>query len=381
MLVWARKSAGLEPSILARKVGVTPDRLDAWERGDAHPTVKQLRRFGRACKRPLAVFYLPEPPKDFSVMHDFRRTVDGMPLQLSPELLFEIRRAQQRRELCLDLHELIGEEPTAFSLRCSRGEDPERVGLRFREALGITYEDQAGWRTWRQAFNRWRSMLEDAGVLVFQARGVAVSEARAFSIADVPQPALVVNIKDSLAGRIFSMLHELAHIALRTSGLCDLSEDGGSSPEDRRVEVFCNAVAGATVVPRARLLQDALVVRKGHTADWTEGDLRVIAARYRTSEEVVLRRLVVCGRAPATLYEARRQQFLERYRQLRERRPRGFAPPHQMALSAAGKPFVRLVLNSYHQDRITASDVADILEVRLKHLDKIQAEVFGLFRE
>jgi hypothetical protein len=37
--------------------------------------------------------------------------------------------------------------------------------------------------------------------------------------------------------------------------------------------------------------------------------------------------------------------------------------------------FVKLVLNSYHGELITASDVADFLDVRLKHLPRIEAEV------
>jgi hypothetical protein len=48
-----------------------------------------------------------------------------------------------------------------------------------------------------------------------------------------------------------------------------------------------------------------------------------------------------------------------------------------MAISSAGPVFVQIVLTNYHQENITASDVADFLEVRLKHLDKIEAEVFG----
>jgi hypothetical protein len=37
--------------------------------------------------------------------------------------------------------------------------------------------------------------------------------------------------------------------------------------------------------------------------------------------------------------------------------------------------FVKLVLDNYRQDNITASDVADFLEVRRKHWDKIETAV------
>ena len=43
----------------------------------------------------------------------------------------------------------------------------------------------------------------------------------------------------------------------------------------------------------------------------------------------------------------------------------------------AGPGFVRLVLDSYYNERITASDLADFLGVRLKHMPKIEEAVFG----
>ena len=53
----------------------------------------------------------------------------------------------------------------------------------------------------------------------------------------------------------------------------------------------------------------------------------------------------------------------------------GFAPPDRMAVSKAGPFFVRLVLDSYHQEKITANDLSSFLEVRLKHIPKIEHAV------
>ena len=46
-----------------------------------------------------------------------------------------------------------------------------------------------------------------------------------------------------------------------------------------------------------------------------------------------------------------------------------------MAVSKAGPFFVRLVLDSYHQEKITANDLSSFLEVRLKHIAKIEHAV------
>ena len=40
-----------------------------------------------------------------------------------------------------------------------------------------------------------------------------------------------------------------------------------------------------------------------------------------------------------------------------------------------GRSFTRRVLEAFDEDRITASDIADLLGVRLKHLDRIRTVV------
>ncbi len=53
----------------------------------------------------------------------------------------------------------------------------------------------------------------------------------------------------------------------------------------------------------------------------------------------------------------------------------GFVTPDRVAVSTAGPLFVRLVLNSYNQEKITSNDLSSFLEVRLKHVPKIARAV------
>ena len=73
MLIWARGSAGFDAEIAAKKIQVKPERLRSWESGESRPTIKQLRNLAKIYKRPIAVFYLPTPPKEFQALRDFRR--------------------------------------------------------------------------------------------------------------------------------------------------------------------------------------------------------------------------------------------------------------------------------------------------------------------
>src|SRR5260370_20550021 len=103
LTVWARESAGLSVEEAAKKAPVSAERLAEWESGVARPTIAQIRLLGRAYHRPIAVFYLPKPPKKFKAMHDYRRMSGTLAAHPSYALMLEIRRARDRREIALEL--------------------------------------------------------------------------------------------------------------------------------------------------------------------------------------------------------------------------------------------------------------------------------------
>lgn len=374
LLVWARRSARMTVEEAAKKAGTKPDILASWEAGERRPTIIQLRKLANAYKRPLAVFYLPEPPRDFQPMRDFRRFPGEIAGRESPQLQLEIRNAYERSEIALELYERLEGEPPSFTLEVSLSDDPDILANTIRDWLGITYEDQVRFRDQYDAFNSWRSALEKVGVLVFQTSGVDLSEMRGLSISETPFPVVVVNNADVPVARIFTMLHEFVHILLRAGGICDLTE-AHQSLEERRVEVFSNRVAGAVMVPRDYLMLENLVSRKQQGEEWSEEEIVKLARRYRASREVLLRRLLICDRITREFYQEKRREYEE---QREEERPTGgFLPPDREAISKVGSLFIRLVLNNYYSENITASDVSDFLNVRLKHMGKIERAVMG----
>lgn len=377
LLRWARESAGLDPELAAKRAGVKAERLESWEAGERRPTIVQLRKLAHIYRRPIAVFYLPEPPSDISTPKDFRRLPGEVAGVESPELRFEVRRAVTRREIALELLADEGEEALEFPLRARLSDDPDTLASRVRDVLGVDLHTQSTWRGPYDPFNGWRAAVEEQGVLVLQMVDVDPTEARGFSIGEMPLPVVVANIKDAPRGRAFTLLHELTHVVLRQGGLCDL-DDLTARPLDRlNVEAFCNQVAGAILIPRDALLSEAIVRRHGTGVVWTDEELRSLSQRFGASREAILRRLLDIGRTDETYYRERREAFLVEYEEARQHRESGFAPPHQIALASAGPAFSGLVLSSYAHGNITASDVSDYLGIRLKHLSRIEQQLVG----
>ena len=68
---WARESAQMTREIAAAKVSVSPDKLKEWEEGISQPTIRQAQILAKAYKRPFALLFLPEIPKDFKPLKDY----------------------------------------------------------------------------------------------------------------------------------------------------------------------------------------------------------------------------------------------------------------------------------------------------------------------
>ncbi|PXF61788.1 MAG: hypothetical protein C4B59_02770 [Candidatus Methanogaster sp.] len=248
------------------------------------------------------------------------------------------------------IEDLYGKLP-GFKHEISITDDPEMVGSQIRDILKVDSEKQKKVSGKYGAFNLWRAAIESAGVLVFQSTGVDVAEMRGFSINELSLPVIVLNSGDTPNGRIFTLLHEFAHIMLKEGGICDLNEDYDLPPEKQRIEIFCNHVAGAALIPREELLNEDIVIRKTYGGDWNDDELSTLAKRFKISEEVVLRRLLICGLTTNSFYKTKRDGFRKKYEVISKKSRGGFAPPDILAISRVGRAFVKLVLDSYYQEK------------------------------
>jgi Zn-dependent peptidase ImmA (M78 family)/DNA-binding XRE family transcriptional regulator len=375
LLVWARESASFTKETAANKLKIKLSKLEDWEKGNSRPTINQLRKIANLYKRPLAVFYLAEAPKDFDALKDFRRFPGTIGFRQPGKLKFEIRLANYRREVALDLMKDLYGKSKDFNYQIKITDDTEEAGSKIRGILEMDITKQKALSTDYDAFKYWRLAVEGTGVLVFQSSGIDVSEMRGFSIGKFPLPVIGINSKDSPRGRIFTLLHEFAHIMLRESGICDLNETSQRPPEAKKTEIFCNHAAGAALIPKSELLK--LVGPVKSIDRWTNNQLYDLAKFFKASKEVVLRRLLICKLTTEGFYKKKRKEFIEEYRKIDLKKKEGFVPPDVKSISRFGLTFTRLVIDGYNNERITASDLSDYLNIRLNHLPKITSVLFA----
>lgn len=376
VLRWARESSGLSEVAAARKIGLPDDRVSQWENGSATPTIAQLRKASNVYKRSLSVFFLAEPPASFDTLRDFRRISEAVAGEWSPALHEEYRRAHTQRDYLLELADIEEIAPrTAWQLP-ERGESDEQLATEARRnLLEISpLELPLGSSTPYDHLNVWVSALEESGVLVAATKGgkVAVEEMRAFSLYFDVLPAIVVNGADSPRGRLFSLLHEYAHLLLHTSGLCDTTTDMRAANPDRRLEARCNAIAAAILMPRDLVLMRSEVVARGESSTaWNYETLKPVAAAFGVSTEAILRRLATLGRVPREFYEHQRAAFIATYeREDMQARPGG-GNWYRNTVRDLGKGYVRHIAAA-HQRRIIDSNTAAVyLDVKVSQIPRL----------
>jgi hypothetical protein len=147
------------------------------------------------------------------------------------------------------------------------------------------------------------------------------------------------------------------------------------------MEVFCNAVAAAALVPRDILLAEPLVrIHPPAPRDWNDDELTSLGRAFGVSNEVILRRLLTTGRTSQAFYAARRAVWGSLF----DNTP---SPPETdneikrnmpvEVLSNLGRPFVRLVLDSYANSYTSLADVTRHLGLRAEQVAKVENLLAG----
>ncbi|WP_080471746.1 XRE family transcriptional regulator [Burkholderia pseudomallei] len=376
LLVWAREQSRMGVDTAAQKIGQSTERLTEWESGERVPTLSQLRTLANVYKRSIGVFFLNERPRVPHRPVDYRQLEVSAIEFMTPALANGIREAEAKREAALDILAQLEDEPPAWNLSIARNMQPEAAAAVLVERLGITMATRARWTDHYEALNGWRSAIESLGVMVVQLSRVPIKEMRGCSLAIFPLPVIILNSADSPLGRIFTLLHELTHLARAESSLCDIVEDVQREPLREEVEIYCNRVAGNALVPRAELLALNEIQQASRTTTWGNDQLRVISRRFWASREATLRRLLDIGKTSKEHYQEMRSRFVAEYEARREEGS-GQVPQYRLVLLSNGRYLTRLAVNAYASSAITGSELSRILNTKLDHLPKIKNALRG----
>lgn len=375
VLTWARESIGKTIDEMAHRLKVDREVIQQWENDRKPVRLTVLEKMANYYKRPLAAFFLPEPPQEIPLPKDYRTLPLDERKGFSDKTLLAIRRAGRIRHLAIEISGKVEQQINTNVVNANLNDNIEQLGERVRGQLGVSIEAQFKWHDENAAFNEWRKILERNDILVLQG-SVPLEDTRGFSISEKSYPVIFVNKRDSENGKIFSLFHEYSHLMLNISGICDMADRFYLTDEDRRVEAFCNYFAGAFLVPKNNLLGHPLVSNTNGIA-FDDDILQQLAAQFKVSAEVILRRLVICGKTSNEYYNKKKSEWNKRFKEFAPKKKFGRKVPSKACLQENGRPFVALVLSSYGSEKISLSDVSDYLSIKVKHLPDVEKLIYG----
>jgi Zn-dependent peptidase ImmA (M78 family) len=232
----------------------------------------------------------------------------------------------------------------------------------------------ARWTRPPLAFAGWIAAAEDRGILVMQTRGVRPREMSGFSVSEWPYPVVALNGSDVPKRRLFTLAHEMAHLALNAGGLCDLHEERDGKEVEDQIELFCNRAAAAALMPLDTLVHIREFGLAKADKRWTPQQLEDLAEPFGTSAESMLLRLVRLGKATWELYWALKPQFEKAYAAARAKQKESESGPSFYTVKARdlGPGYVRTVLDAFRGRTISSLDAADYLDVRFEQIPKLE---------
>jgi Zn-dependent peptidase ImmA (M78 family) len=376
---WARERAGLNIEEAAAKIGRPKGDVEGWENGTSRPTIPQARRASEVYRRPLAVFYLPEPPKEFTTLRDFRSLPDSQPREYSPGLSLLVRTAMMRQQWLREFltQDKVRKLPYVGSADLNM--KPVEVANEIRSTLGVTPGEQRGCGTRREAVNLWVERAEEEGVFVFRRGRIDPEEARGFLLADDIAPFIYVNSDDALAAQMFTLAHELAHLWLNEGGISNLEPiDPRRRDDTARIELFCNRVAAEAILEGDSFDGEWGSMERGVPM---ERRIESLSRTFKVSEEVIARRLLDTKQIGREEYMNLRNLYLERWsrNKAREREKlrssEGGPSFYRIKAFNNGYSFTRTVLSAYESGLISGRDASGLLDVKINRMGKLAARM------
>ena len=309
LLRWACERSGQDREYLLKRF----PKLDAWERGEALPTFKQLEKFAKATYTPIGYLFLQEPPIERLPVTDFRTVGDVEVSRPSPDLLDTLHLCQQRQDWYRDEARTAGEPPLEFVGSLDTSVDAASAGTRLRDALGFDIEARRQMGTWSEALRQFIEQADALGILVMVSgivgsnthRKLDPEEFRGFALADTLAPLIFINGADTKAAQMFTLAHEIAHLWLGESGVSNIQ---AVSVPDHAIERWCNRVAAELLVPTE------LFGKEFNPSVDLSGEANRLARRFKVSTLVVLRRIHDVG---GMEWEAFRNAYREEIAHLR----------------------------------------------------------------
>lgn len=330
ILSWAREQAGFSLEEAARALGFSDsvrstavEKLTTLEIGDKLPTRPQLLKIANTYRRPLTTFYLQQPPSIAERGADFRQLpqpLDPRDKGLLDALLRNITARQDMVRAILEDDDDM--KPLEFVNSMRINTPIQDAAQKIRSFLQMDENPLRGINDATKMFSELRKRIEAQGVFVLLVGNLGshhtnISEKifRGFAVADNLAPFIVINDQDAQTARSFTLIHELAHLFVGSTGISGSPIADTPRTQIERTEQFCNDVASEFLLPTEAIAQ----VAQMETVEQASDVIQEIARAHNVSEYLVAYRFWRSSKITRIIFRELSSNYAARWQALKVR--------------------------------------------------------------
>ena len=376
VLEWIIDTSGYKNKELAKKLDVSETTLENWKKKSVDIKIEKLERFAHVVKRPLAIFFIQTPPIE-SKLIDYSKSPKDDAVKFTHSTLLSIRNARYLQSIARELFKMNGtESKPKTNQKITLKTSPNIISKTERKKLGFESKDiLLSRKSIDDFYNTLRRQIESMNIFVFQ-NSMSIKEVSGLTISNRYPHVIVINSNDSYQTRIFSLLHEYAHILLRKDGTCIPKVISGQSDSDntQRIESWCNNFAVAVLMPKEQFLKELTKLEQ------EDKDLKniigLLATKFRTSKLSAAIRVKTLTEKDISRYEF--QKIYDEFEDDAKHHPKEKKQrldAVDVCINRKGQKFVSLVIDSKQSKNINSMDVIEYLDLDLKYLKELQAKI------
>ena len=362
----------INPNILKQVIEREPlikanENVEKWIRGEKKPTLKQLEKFSKTYHVPFGFLFLNNLP-DYDIKIPFFRQQEDTPISTNTIAIIQTLERNQEWLKEYLIHEEY--EPLEFVGKYKEDTPAKDIVNDIRNVLDL----ETGWTNKEESkeacFNSLVEKLQKFRINVVSSsvvgnntrRKIPLSECRGFVLVDEYSPFVFVHRDDYDNARIFTLLHEIAHIWLGESA-CFQNED--LLPYDDKIEKKCNEIAG-----------ELLLTEEDFNTIWRTDksigeNIKNIADEYNLSKFVCLIKAYKLEKINLPEYK---QNFHTLAKKVKKGKSQGGGNYYRNVPNRVGKVFLEYIQTALTNRSITFKSACNLTGLNLKTFDTYMDE-------
>lgn len=387
VILWARENSHMTIDEACRRLNINDgknelasEKLQGYENSSKVPSRAMLKKMSGVYRIPILAFYLDHPPSRPERGEDFRTVPDDIREDnefLVDTLIRNVRSVQSTlKQVLIEQDEAT---PVEFVNSLSMSDGVQSVAKMIKSVIGFDLEEYRNQPDHHRGFKYLRKLVEDTGVFVLlkgnlgsHHSDIELEAFRGFALADGIVPFIVLNDKDAKSAWSFTILHELAHLVLGSTGISGVNNEVA-------IEKFCNQVASAILIPNL----DKIALKENDT-DSVMYEISVYADKWNVSHSQLAYRLHLRGDYSfdtwKTLSDKFRGLWLDQRNKEKQKQRKSNGGPSAYVLRRyrLGEALLSTVEGFIRTGAISTTKAGLLLETRPLKVDRILENTFSL---